>query len=79
MSRGGHPPIPISLGEGEKEKLRSGAHSRTLGHGMVQRAQIVLACAEGESQVMIAKRLEPCHGWQMAPSLPGPGRCRTAR
>ncbi|MYE21109.1 MAG: helix-turn-helix domain-containing protein, partial [Synechococcus sp. SB0662_bin_45] len=57
MSRGGHPPIPISLGEGEKEKLRSGAHSCTLGHGMVQRAQIVPACAEGESQVMIAKRL----------------------
>ena len=57
MSRGGPSPIPIGLGEGEKEKLRSGAHSRTLGHGMVQRAQIVLACAEGESQVMIAKRL----------------------
>ena len=57
MSRGGRPPIPIRLNGG----LLSIVHSRTLPHGMVQRAQILLACAEGESQVMIAKRLGVSH------------------
>lgn len=46
-----------SIYEGEKEKWLSIAHSRLLPHGMVQRAQIVLACAEGESHVVIAQRL----------------------
>lgn len=55
------PPVPISLNEGEKEKLLSIVHSRTLGHSMVQCTQIVLACAEGEYHVMIAKRLGVSH------------------
>ena len=53
----GRPPIPISLNEAEKAQLQSIARSLSLPHGMVRRAQIVLACAEGESHVAIAKRL----------------------
>ena len=33
------------------------ANSRSLPHGIVRRAQIVLACAEGETNASIAKRL----------------------
>ena len=57
MSGRGRPVIPRSLKEGEEEELRSIADSRTLPHGKVQRAQIVLGCAEGESQGLITKRL----------------------
>ena len=57
----GRPPIPIRLGEEEEEELESMARSRRLGHGLVQRAQIVLACAEGESHVVIAQRLGISH------------------
>ena len=53
----GRPPIPIQLSEEEKEQLESMTRSLRLGHGLVRRAQIVLACAEGEPQVEIAKRL----------------------
>ena len=47
MSGRGRPVIPLSLKEGEEEELRSIAGSHTLPHGKVQRAQIVLGCAEG--------------------------------
>ena len=55
MSGRGCPVIPPSLKE--EEELRAIAGSRTLRHGKVQRAQIVLGCAEGESQGLIAKGL----------------------
>ncbi len=45
----------------EKDELVGIAHSRTLPHGMVQRGPIVLACAEGESHLAIAKRLGISH------------------
>ena len=48
MSGRGRPVIPLSLKEGE---------ARTLPHGKGQRAGIILGCAEGESQGLIAKRL----------------------
>ena len=57
MPRRGRPAIPLRLKEGEKEDLESIAGSRTLPYSKVQRAQIVLGCAEGESHGMIAKRL----------------------
>ena len=53
----GRPAIPLSLKEVEKEELRSIARSRSLPHSMVQPAQIVLGCGEGESHGVIAKRL----------------------
>ena len=48
---------PIVLNQDEKSQLLSLAQSRTLPHGLVQRARIVLACAEGEPGNAIAERL----------------------
>ena len=48
---------PIVLNQDEKSQLLSLAQSRSLPHGLVQRAQIVLACAEGEPGSAIATRL----------------------
>ena len=56
MARG-RPTTPIRLDCQGKDQLLSLARSRSLPHGMVQRARIVLACAEGESHVAIASRL----------------------
>ena len=53
----GRPIVPIRLTEQEQTQLLSLAHSRSLPHGLVQRAQIVLASAAGESNAAIAKRL----------------------
>ena len=47
----GRPVAPIVLSENEEVELRNLAHSRTLPHSLVQRAQIVLACAEGISRL----------------------------
>ena len=57
MAQRGRPAIPLSLKEPEKEELKTIAGSRTLPHSRVQRAQIVLWCAQGESHGVIAKRL----------------------
>ena len=56
MSRG-RPAVPITLDENEKDQLLGIARSRSLPHGLVRRAQIVLACAEGETHAAIAERL----------------------
>ena len=48
---------PILLNPDEKSQLLSLVQSRTLPHGLVQRTQIVLACAEGEPGIAIAARL----------------------
>lgn len=57
----GRPVAPIRLSDEEKSQLLSLAHSRSLPHGLVQRAQIVLACAEGEANNAVAKRLRVTH------------------
>ena len=54
---GGRTLAPLALGEDDKAQLLTLAHSRSLPHGIVRRAQIVLACAEGETNASIAKRL----------------------
>ncbi len=54
----GRPVAPIVLNAEEKQQLLSLANSRSLPHGLVRRAQIVLACAEGEANSAIAKRLK---------------------
>jgi len=46
------------LNEDEKAQLLSLANSRTLPHGLVRRAQIVLACADGEANSSIARRMK---------------------
>jgi putative transposase len=55
---GGRPVAAIELDEDKKSQLLSIARSRSLPHGLVQRAQIVLACAEGEANSSIAKRMD---------------------
>ncbi len=53
----GRPVVPVSLNVEEKNQLLSIARSRSLPHRVVQRAQIVLACAEDEPKTAIAKRM----------------------
>jgi len=54
----GRPVAPILLNDDEKTQLMSLANSRALPHGLVQRAQIVLACADGEANSSIADRVK---------------------
>lgn len=56
MSRG-RPSQPIVLSDEERAQLVHLANSRALPHGLVRRAQIVLACADGEAGTAIAERL----------------------
>ena len=53
----GRPIEPIVLTDDEESQLLSLANSRSLPHGLVQRAQIVLACARGEANASIARRM----------------------
>ena len=53
----GRPVTPMILNEEQKMQLQSLANSRALPHGLVQRAQIVLACAAGEANSAIANRM----------------------
>ena len=53
----GRPIEPVVLTDDEKDRLLSLANSRSLPHGVVRRAQIVLACAQGEANASIARRM----------------------
>ena len=53
----GRPMEPVVLTDDEESQLFSLANSRSLPHGLVQRAQIVLACARGEANASIARRM----------------------
>lgn len=57
MARG-RPVTPVVLNNDEKSQLLSIAKSRSLPHGLVQRALIVLACAEGIPNATTAERME---------------------
>ena len=48
---------PIALDADERSQLSSLANSRSLPHGLVRRARIVLACADGEAGNSIARRM----------------------
>ena len=52
----GRPVTPLTLDQHQKDQLLGIARSRSLPHGIVRRAQIVLACAEGETHTAIAER-----------------------
>ena len=52
----GCPMAPLELSEDEVNQLHSLAGSRSLPHAIVQRAQMVLACAAGDSNTAVAKR-----------------------
>jgi putative transposase len=48
---------PLALGPEVRAELASLARSRTLPHGLVRRAKIVLLCAEGVSNTAVAEQL----------------------
>jgi putative transposase len=48
---------PLVLSYDEVQQLQALAHSRSLPHSIVQRAQIVLACGAGETNTAIARRM----------------------
>ena len=53
----GRPMPPLVLSEDEDQQLQALAHSRSLPHSIVHRAQIVLVCGAGETNIAIAKRM----------------------
>ena len=53
----GRPMPPLVLSYDEVQQLQALAHSRSLPHSIVQRAQIVLACGAGETNTAIARRM----------------------
>ena len=57
MSRG-RPVPPINLSQDGKTQLRSIVRSRSLPHGLVRRAQIILMAAEGLSNKTIAQSID---------------------
>jgi transposase len=54
----GRPKAELILSEGERDQLRSLALSRSLPHGLVARAKLVLWSAAGQSNSDIAERLQ---------------------
>jgi transposase len=52
--RMGRPLTPVALTESERADLERWARGRTVSHLLVQRARIVLACAEGKSPTDVA-------------------------
>ncbi|MFQ6067738.1 MAG: IS630 family transposase [bacterium] len=55
--RTGRPKEPIILSDQEREQLTSMVHSRSLPHGLVRRARIVLLAAEGAMNREIAEKV----------------------
>ena len=53
----GRPVEALVLDDAEKTQLLRLANARSLPNGLVRRAQIVLACARGEPNASIAKRM----------------------
>ena len=52
----GRPKAELSLSEDERMQLTSLAQSRSLPAGLVQRASLVLACADGVPNGAVAKQ-----------------------
>jgi hypothetical protein len=55
------PSLPLDLSNEEVCQLESLSKSRSLPHGLVQRAQIILECRGGGSNASIGKRLGVSH------------------
>ena len=53
----GRPMEPVVLTDDEESQLLGLTNSRSLPHGLVRRARIVLACADGEPNASIARRM----------------------
>ena len=56
--RTGRPKEPIVLSEGEREQLKGIANSRSMPHGLVRRASVVLLAADGMPNRAIAEKVD---------------------
>jgi hypothetical protein len=54
MATRGRPTVGVTISPSERTTLEQWARRRTTAQGLAQRAQIVLACAEGRSNSEIA-------------------------
>ena len=66
----GRPLPPLVLTDEQQEQLTALSHSTSMPYGLVQRARIVLACAEGQTNAAVAEQL------QVSPSAVGKWRRR---
>jgi len=57
----GRPKTPIILSDQEQEQLRAMVHSRSLPHGLITRARIVLMAAEGATNNEISEEIGLSH------------------
>src|SRR5258708_39325259 len=55
--RTGRPKRPVTITEGERERLRSLAHRARSQAALARRARVVLACAEGLENQYVARKL----------------------
>src|SRR5437588_9760199 len=53
----GRPTSPLSLSDDELETLKQWARRPKTSQALAQRARIILACAEGETNTTVAERL----------------------
>ena len=54
----GRPKLELALSASEREQLVTMAHSRSLPHGLVRRAQLILMSADGANNIAIAETLK---------------------
>ena len=69
----GRPLPPLVLDDDQREQLQAVARSTSLPHGLVLRARMILASAEGLTNRAVAERVGA------APTLPGTRRSGLAR
>ena len=72
---------PLTLSDEQRDQLRGVARSTSLPHGLVLRARMILASAEGLTNRAVAERVgaSPPSGGQVASTLPRARRPRPAR
>ncbi len=72
---------PLVLSEAERRTLENWAKRRKTAQGLALRARIVLACAEGRSNVAVAARMRVSRATvtEVADPVPGPAAGRAGR
>ena len=78
--RTGRPKQPLIVTEEERQRLESLAHRARSQAVLARRARVVLACAEGLDNKVVAKKVRCClGGGQVAISLPESSAGRSIR